>query len=102
MFVTSRSKEALRIKAEREQNVSVLTFGSEGGHTQSSEVIKVGQKAKDGPDRELELLVVPLICQALTTQPIDLCIKEFEHLSHLELANSSDGETTMEVDILIG
>lgn len=66
---TTHTRHALRIEAEREQKVSVVTFGSEGGHMQSSEVIRVSLKTKHGPDRELELLVVPLICQPLTTQP---------------------------------
>ncbi len=65
-------------------------------------MIRVGLKTKHGPDMELTLLVVPLICQPLTTQPFDVCIKEFDHLSHLKLADFSNGETAMEVDILIG
>ena len=47
------------------------------------------------------LFSVPSICEPLACQPINLCV-EFDHLSQLQLADSSDSEARMEVDILIG
>jgi UDP-glucose 6-dehydrogenase len=53
-------------------------------------------------DIELQLLTTPIICEPITAQPIALCANSYEHLSDLRLADSSDGKTAMEVDLLIG
>ena len=53
-------------------------------------------------DTELTLLTVSYICEPLSIQPTSLCPEIYDHLSHLELADASDGSTPMEVDLLIG
>ena len=50
---------------------------------------------KDGPDLELMLFTVPHICDPLIAQRIFLCAKTYSYLSHLDLADTSDGETQM-------
>ncbi len=57
---------------------------------------------KEEPDQELKLFAVPLICEPLAAQPITLCVKKYNHLSRLDLADSSDGKAAMGVDMLIG
>ena len=59
-------------------------------------------KIFDGPDVELSLFTVPYICEPLSVQPISLCTRSFKHIMSLELADTSDGKTTMEIDLLIG
>ena len=59
-------------------------------------------KTHDGPDPELTMLTVPYICEPLSIQPISLCPEKYDHLSSLELADASDGNRPMEVDLLIG
>jgi len=66
------------------------------------DVVKVGIATKEGDDEELELVSVPIICQPLTFQPIDLCVKKYQHLSDLELADSTQNDVPMEVDLLTG
>ena len=51
---------------------------------------------------QLSLYVVPMICEPLVGQPITACVETHRHLASLELADCSDGELSMEVDILIG
>jgi len=50
----------------------------------------------------LSLYVVPVICEPLVSQPIATCVSESHHLSSLDLADYSDGETSLEVDMLVG
>ena len=52
--------------------------------------------------REVELYVVPLVCMPLCDQHIELAQKTYKHLVRLELADSSDGEVELQVDLLIG
>ena len=43
-----------------------------------------------------------MICEPLASQPIAFCQNNYEHLSGLDLADSSDGHSRLEVDILVG
>ncbi len=79
-----------------------MTFGSEKQNMLACDVVRVGVMTRDGTDLELELFTVPSICQPLSAQPIDLCATRYQHLSDLDLADSSNDEPIMEVDVLIG
>ena len=50
----------------------------------------------------MSLFIVPMICEPLIGQPIDVCIKQNPHLAGLELADWADQGSGLEVDILIG
>lgn len=45
---------------------------------------------------------MPSICEPLTAQPISLCLGKFEHLKRLDLADYSDGQDSLQIDVLIG
>lgn len=48
------------------------------------------------------MLTVPMICQPLSSQPIDVCTAQYQHLSDLDLADFPAGDTSnMEIDLLI-
>ena len=49
-----------------------------------------------------EKLQVPMICEPLASQPIAFCQRSYEHLSRLDLADSSDRSSRLEVDVLVG
>ena len=100
-YVTSRVKDALSLKPEGEQRVSIQTFGSENEEPRTCEIVRIGMKMQDG-DKEMTLFTVPLICEPLAGQPISICAEEYGHLSPLSLADTSDGETSLEVDMLLG
>lgn len=51
---------------------------------------------------KLTALVIPLICNPLTSQPIDYSKQSHEHLSSLNLADSADLSDLLEIDVLIG
>ena len=58
-------------------------------------------RTRDGGDKNIDLFVVPHICEPLTTQPIDKCLELYPHISGLDLADDPlDG--TREIDMLIG
>jgi len=51
---------------------------------------------------EVRLLTTPVICEPLAAQPISLYTNSYEHLSDLKLADSFNGNSAHEVDLLIG
>eukprot|EP00731_Ephydatia_muelleri_P019650 Em0012g475a len=65
------------------------------------DVVKLLMKTTDGDDLELEFLVVPLICEALSGQVITRALDNYPHLVGLDLAEIGTG-TTKKVDVLIG
>ena len=50
----------------------------------------------------LSLLLVPHICELLTCWPVSLAQNIFEHLTGLELADSSDRDLPLHIDVFIG
>ena len=58
-------------------------------------------KMKHGLDQKIVAFVVPHICELIAPQPLNVCIKDCEHLSQLEFADSYD-DSPLKVDILIG
>ena len=81
--------------------MSIFTFGSTKKSLSDCELVKVTMETIDG-GVELHLLTTPIICEPLTAQPLALCVDSYEHLSELRLADSSDGNDAMEVDLLVG
>ena len=63
---------------------------------QGYKVVRVGLKLKDDGTQELRLITVPSICE-----PISLCLEKFEHLKQLNLADCSNGQDSLRIDILI-
>ena len=101
-YVTSQVKDQLNLESDGEQRMSIMTFGSSEGKSRNCERVKVGLNLKNGTTKQFSMFVVPLIFQPLTCQPVDLCKERFEHLAGLELADSSDGSSHMEVNMLVG
>lgn len=84
---------------EDECQLAIAAFGNKRNGAQTCEVVCVGMTTHCGPEIELTLLTVPYI---LSVQPTSLCQESFDHISSLELADSSDGSTPMEVNLLVG
>ena len=57
-----------------------MTFGAQCGKELTCEVVRIRMKLRDDQNQELQLFVVPQICEPLTAQPINICTEEFEHL----------------------
>ena len=74
-YVSTRLKDALRLTVQQSVAVSIRTFGSEAEKTQKCDVVKLGLKARTGADLEISLYVVPLICETLSGQPLDLTVQ---------------------------
>ena len=101
-YITNTMKEKLPLVPDGEQCMSIMTFGSAEETPQLCKFVKVGVILREGGTQSLTLFAVPSICEPLASPPIAFCWDNFEHLSGLDLASSSDGRSRLEVDILIG
>ena len=101
-YCTTRLKRDLALCKLGEQDLPVMTFGSSGQSPCACEVVKVGLRLIDGETRHLTLFTVPMICEPIACQRVSICQAKFSHFSDLALADSSDGQTQMSVNILIG
>ena len=102
LYVTEAVKKALNLELKEVQQLSIATFGATLQDTRGYGVVPVGLKLKDGRNQELQLITVPSICEPLTAQPISLCLEKFDHLRQLDLADYSNGQGTLQIDVLIG
>ena len=100
-YITQQVRDALSLNVAYRQKMSIKTFGSEKEEQQDCEVVKVAMKTVDGAFLDLLLFTVPLICEPLNNQPINFCNDEYDHLTHLTLADACDSGD-MPNDILIG
>ena len=92
-YITERTKDILALAPEGRQHLSITAFGSERGTPRLHEIVRVGVRTKCSPNTELMLFTVPHICDALNAQPVSLCAERYDHLSSLDLADPSSGET---------
>ena len=92
-YITQGLKEDLVLCPERAERVVVKTFGSTDEKALHCDVVKLLMKTTGGDDLELEFLVVPLICEALSGQVITRALDNYPHLVGLDLAEIGTGTT---------
>lgn len=100
-YITCKTRDALALPTRHTQRMAIKTFGSEREEEHQCDVVKVALNTEKGKVLKLHLFVVPLICEPLTNQTIDLCQDKYQHLARLRLADSCDGGD-MPIDILVG
>ena len=101
-YMTEHARRVLRVEPEGEQQLSIAAFGSERGGPKVCPIVNVGILLKGYPSMIVSLFVVPMICEPLIGQPIDVCSNQNPHFNGLELADWVDQGSRLEVDILIG
>ena len=101
-YITGRLREALMLPTQSSESLVIKMFGSEGGRAQTCDVVRLGVRARDGTHVDLKLLVVPLICEPLSGQPVSCASERFPHLFGLEMTDTSTLGDTLDIDVLIG
>ena len=100
-YLTQRAQDTLHLQTVARQRLAIAAFGSERTDPQLCEVIRVSVWTRAGEDKDIDLFVVPHICEPLTTQPIYKCLELYLHISGLDLADDPLDET-LEIDVLMG
>ena len=102
-FLTQEVAKALNLPRIRKEKIIINGFGGKDEKLVILDIVRVivhnTQVKKCG---ENELSVVPFICKPLCNQEIELAQATYEHFVSLKLADSSDGEAKLNIDLLIG
>ena len=101
-YVTEEVRRNLALPSEGRQTMRIVTFGSQEEQLQACELVKLCVSLKGGCTQSLSLFSVPHICEPLMCQPLSFCPSRFEHLSGLDLADPTNGSSSLQVDVLIG
>ena len=101
-YITDHVKRSLGLSAEAVESVLIKTFGSKTDHTQLCDIVELLMKMKNGEILKLSLLSVPFICDPVAVETLQYVICNHPHLRDLELADRSEAEPPIGIDILIG
>ena len=100
-YLTEHAWKLHGLEPAKEQLLSIATFGSEREKPKVCPVVDVRMCLKGYPPMSLSLYVVPTICEPLVCQPISACVQRSKAFSGLDLADHSNGEGSLQVDMLI-
>ena len=95
-------RESLHLPTKQTESLHIKTFGSTEGHDAICEAVDLSLVTRDGEALKLTALVVPFICNPLTSQPINYVRGHYDHLLGIDIADSVDIGDVLEVDMLIG
>ena len=101
-YLTQHVKDTLALVARDNQCLSIAAFGSRRGDPKFCELVHVAIRLRSSHKQNLELVVVPHICDPLTVQPINLSSRMYNHLTQLDLADTFHAEMPLDIDMLIG
>ena len=100
-YLTQRVKDSLALPVDSKQYLSIAAFGSKKGRPKQCEVVRLIVRTKLGGCQELEVFVVPHICDPVMSPVSVACSRVYGRLSQLDLADVCL-DKTLEVDLLIG
>ena len=102
-YVTERLAEQLQLKKEKEEEIKLVTFGSESAKTIKTTQTKLNIKLKNGTYLEVSANIVPVISGSVQRKAMKSS-ENFEHLvSSLELADDVPKMfESSSIDVLIG
>ena len=100
-YINERARGQLALQPSGEQPLCIANFGSAREEPKVCPVVKIRMAGKGYPPMQLSLYVVPMICEPLVSQLISACARENQHLASLELADYSESEHSLEVDVLV-
>ena len=74
-YITKRDAKVLKLETNGEQQLSIAAFGSTRGDLKVCSIVNVEVALKGYPDLVMSLVVIPMICEPLVSQPINACIQ---------------------------
>ena len=83
------------------ESLQIKTFGATETQNTYCDLVELAVRAKGNEEMKLSTLVVPFICNPITSQPINHSKQLYSHLVRLELADSAEVPGVLEIDVLI-
>ena len=101
VYITQRARRKLSLRALSRKELVISMFGN-GSRNQSGEVVKATLETREERDLELTLLMIPRICEPITSMALEVGIQSYDHLRDLNFADSIGNGEVVDFDILIG
>jgi len=101
-YVTARVRDKLNLPRRGTESLQIKTFGATEAQNASCDIVELGVSVSGSESLKLKALVVPFICNPLSSQPINLSGQSYDHLIGLELADFAESSDVLEIDVLIG
>ena len=101
-YVTSLVRGQLNLPTIRRESLQIRTFRATEAQNASCDIVELDVVAEGNETLRLTALVVPFICNPLTSQPINYAAQSYDHFIGLELADSAETSDVLENDMLIG
>ena len=101
-YITSRLQDKLRLPAIQKESLRIKTFGSSECRDTSCDVVEFSLLTKHDGTIPIIALVVPHICNPISSHPTVQSRECFDHLSELDLADPNESNENLEIDVLIG
>ena len=101
-YVTRKLKETLQLPVDHTEALCIRTFGSPEGQLEECEVVEMKLLTDDNEILKFSAVVVPFVCNSLTSQPINQSAKHYDHLHGLKLADAANSDDVLEIDVLVG
>ena len=102
-YLTRTMREKLQLPTRGLETLRVKTFGAAGGQEVTCEVVRLYVRELTGNYIPVSALMVPFICDPLSSHPISHASKKYEHLAGLELADDDTGQANrLEVEMFVG
>ena len=104
-YISNRLRNRLRLPTVKTEKLLIKTFGDDSEQLRECDTVQLAVK---GLNDDLMLYInahtVPLICCPIQNQAIQFAVESYDHLSHIELADSMkfSDNLRMDVDLLIG
>ena len=102
-FVTEQLRNKLKLQTLRKEKMILKGFGNKTEKIQTVDIVQVRVfSLKNNYYKDIELCVVPFICSPISNQMIELAQATYEHLIDLPIADSTGGNSNLEIEVLIG
>lgn len=101
-YVTDHLRNQLNLPTIRSEFLKIKTFGTHEPRAVNCDVVELNLIVEEDNTLSLSALVIPFICNPLTSQPINQLKNMHEHLVDLDLADAAEHPDALEVDVLVG
>ncbi|XP_011404369.1 PREDICTED: uncharacterized protein LOC100631573 [Amphimedon queenslandica] len=101
-YITEEVCHKLSLRILGKKDLVIATFGNTGKRRQSCKIAQAVLETNDGNTLVLNLMVFPLICEPLVGVSLRDCIRGYDHLKDLDLADPGTNGDVIKLDILIG
>ena len=92
----------MNLPRRRVESLRIKTFGTTQARDTSCDIVDLGITIEVDETLKLTALVVPLISNPVTSQPINVSGESYDHLIGLELADSAEASNILDIHDLVG